>query len=288
MKAKKFLIVAIMFSTFCISLLGQTKTYPFEVKIKGHGDKAIFFIPGFASSSDVFDETVSVLEKNYTCYLLTMAGFAGVKPYPNPSYQNWVNAVADYIKDKNIHKPLLIGHSLGGVMALSLAAEYPDLLAGMINIDGTPAELSATKFLESEATKNTDCASMVKYITSMSDEQFADYSKESLKPYFIEDEQSINAMVEMFKKVDRLTFAQLGCELQNLDLRPELKKISCPSLILLNAEIKDKYKSEAEKQFEDLKTADIRFATKGQHMIMWQDKDWYLEQVNDFLGKLNK
>ncbi|MNR60835.1 hypothetical protein D3C85_1824210 [compost metagenome] len=38
-----------------------------------------------------------------------------------------------------------------------------------------------------------------------------------------------------------------------------------------------------EGQYRNLKTANFQYAGKGMHFIMYDDKDWYLGQLNNFL-----
>ena len=127
MKKYFILVIALLFSAACLNVFAQTKSYPFEVIKSGKGKQSIVFIPGFASSGEVWNETKANFEKNFTCYTLTMAGFAGVKPQPNASFKNWEDTIAAYLKENKIEKPIIIGHSMGGALALAIAADYPDL-----------------------------------------------------------------------------------------------------------------------------------------------------------------
>ena len=63
----------------------QISDYPFEFEKSGNGNRTIVLIPGFACSGEVWAETKAIYEKGYTCYTLTMAGFADAEPNPNPS-----------------------------------------------------------------------------------------------------------------------------------------------------------------------------------------------------------
>ena len=84
---KKLVIpVIIVFSTSILSeSYSQKLPYPFEFEKSGSGDASIIFIPGFASSGEVWQETRSDFESDFTCYALTMAGFAGIDPIEDPS-----------------------------------------------------------------------------------------------------------------------------------------------------------------------------------------------------------
>ena len=127
MKKYIFLVITLLFSALCLNVFGQTKSAPFEITKTGKGKQSIIFLPGFASSGDVWNETKSNFEKDFTCYVFTMAGFAGVKPQPNASFLNWETGIANYIKINKIEKPIIVGHSMGGGLALALAADYPEL-----------------------------------------------------------------------------------------------------------------------------------------------------------------
>lgn len=83
MNKSNSVIVLSLFIALCGNAFGQTKTKFFEVTKSGQGNKSIIFIPGFSCSGEVWNETKTKFEKEYSCYTLTMAGFAGVKPQEN-------------------------------------------------------------------------------------------------------------------------------------------------------------------------------------------------------------
>ncbi len=120
-------LLLILFFLFSSHTTKQHNSLPFEVKTSGHGKKSILLLPGFACSGDVWNETRVVLEKEYTCYTFTMAGFAGVTPQPNASFKNWEKAIAQFIEQNKIDKPVIIGHSMGGAWPWRLLQTIPIL-----------------------------------------------------------------------------------------------------------------------------------------------------------------
>ncbi len=280
MKKYIYLIIALLFSALCLNVFAQTKSYPFEVSKTGKGKQAIIFIPGFASSSDVWNETKTVFEKDFTCYTLTMAGFAGVKPQPNPSFENWKNEIANYIKTNKIEKPILIGHSMGGGLALAIAADYPELIGKIVVVDALPclAALSDPSFKSKE---NNDCSAMVTQMTVMTDVQFYEMQKQTM-PRLLADASKLEMVVDWSVKSDRKTFAQMYCDFFNVDLREKISSVKCPALILLESYFVN-LKPAIENQYKSLKTANFQYANKGMHFIMYDDKDWYLGQLSNFL-----
>ncbi|MDX6180595.1 alpha/beta hydrolase [Flavobacterium sp. Fl-77] len=277
---KYILIAALMFSVLCMNVAAQTKSYPFEVLKTGKGKQAILFIPGFASSADVWNEIKANFEKDFTCYALTMAGFAGVKPQPNVTFEHWETEIANYVKNNKIEKPILIGHSMGGVLALAIAADYPELIGKIVVVDALPS-LSALMNPSFQSKENNDCSPMVNQITAMTDSQFYDMQKMSI-PRLVENASKKDLIIEWSVKSDRKTFAEMYCDFSNTDLREKIATIKCPTLILLEAYFVN-LKPAIEAQYKNLKTANLQYANKGLHFIMYDDPTWYLEQLNNFI-----
>jgi len=280
MKKRSILVIASLFTTFLVNVFAQTNTYPFDIQKSGQGKQTIIFIPGFASSGVVWDETKSHFEEGYTCYTLTMPGFAGVKPQPNATFEKWASEIVHYIQENNFSKPIIVGHSMGGGLALAIASDYPELIAKIIVVDALPC-LPALMNPSFKSKKNKDCTEMIKQMTSMSDEQFHQMQSMTI-PRFLEDITKSELVVSWSVKSDRKTFAQMYCDFSNTDLRDRIKTIKCPSLILLEAPFA-KLKPVIKEQYKNLKTAKLEFAGKGLHFIMYDDKEWYLNQLEKFI-----
>lgn len=278
----KFLFITILFTVLCVNVFGQNKSYPFEVKISGKGKQSIIFIPGFASSGDVWNETKSIYEKDFTCYTLTMAGFAGVKPQANATFANWETNLADYIKENKIEKPILIGHSMGGGLALAIASDYPELIGKIIIVDALPC-LPVLMNPTFKTVEKTDCSAMVTQMTAATDAQFYQMQKMSI-PRLLADTSKHELVVGWSVKSDRKTFAEMYCDFSNTDLREKIKTIKCPSLILLEEYFKN-VKPAIEEQYKNLKNANLQYSNKGLHFIMYDDKNWYFDQLSNFITK---
>jgi pimeloyl-ACP methyl ester carboxylesterase len=281
MKKFTFLLIIMLFFLAVCNIFGQETAYPFEVKKTGKGTQSLLFIPGFASSGEVWNETTAKFEKSFTCYTLTMAGFAGTKPQADASFKDWEKAIATYIKTHKIDQPIIIGHSMGGGLALAIAADYPELVGKIVIVDTLPclAALSDPNFTSKE---NNDCTSTIEKLTAMNDEQFRKMQTQTI-PRLLADPSMQETVISWSMKSDRKTFAKMYCDFSNTDLREKIKNVQCPSLILLESFFVN-LKPSIEEQYKNLKNTNMQYASKGLHFIMYDDKDWYFNQLTHFLS----
>ncbi|MBE9466469.1 alpha/beta fold hydrolase [Dyadobacter subterraneus] len=280
MKTLTTLLIVIAFVFSGIIGFGQTKNYPFVVQKTGKGKQNIIFIPGFASSGDVWKETRAAYESGFTCYTLTMAGFAGIPAQTSPSFKNWEAAIADYIQSEKIVKPVIVGHSMGGGLALALAADYPELASKIVVVDALPC-LAALMNPNFKARENNDCAPIVSQMKSMTPDQFEKMQFMTMHQ-MVSDTSRIREIVGWSIKSDMETFGQMYCDFLNTDLRPVLEKINCPALVLLEPSFVN-YKPAIDEQYKGLKTGEFAYATKGLHFIMYDDTAWYNQQLSNFI-----
>ncbi|SDS05465.1 Pimeloyl-ACP methyl ester carboxylesterase [Mucilaginibacter mallensis] len=280
MKKTTALLIALSFILLCINVFGGAKTYPFHVKVSGKGKQVIVFIPGFACSGDVWDATKNTYGKNYTCYTLTMAGFAGVPAEATPSFKGWEDAIAAYITDNKINKPIIVGHSMGGGLALAIAADYPAIVSKIIVVDALPC-LAAMSNPDFKSNPNNDCSPVVAKLTGLTDAQFYQMQLYNI-PQLMVDTTHLKQVVNWSVTSDRRTFGTMYCDFLNTDLRTKIAGIKCPALILLESYFAT-FKPGIEAQYKNLTTAQLAYANKGKHFIMFDDTDWYNQQLAAFI-----
>jgi pimeloyl-ACP methyl ester carboxylesterase len=112
----------------------------FSVTVTGKGPDVIL-IPGLASSGHVWDTTVAQLKGRYRVHVVQVAGFAGAPVRGNatgPVVAPFVAELAQYIAATKLQKPAVIGHSLGGLSALMLAADQSEAVGKIMIVDSLP------------------------------------------------------------------------------------------------------------------------------------------------------
>jgi pimeloyl-ACP methyl ester carboxylesterase len=99
---------------------------------------AVLFIPGLSSSGEVWAESAAQLG-DYDVHAVTLAGFAGLPPVENPAFLPAMrDALIDHIETEELGPVAIAGHSLGGQLALQIAAERPDLVDRVLVVDSVP------------------------------------------------------------------------------------------------------------------------------------------------------
>jgi len=121
------------------SPLSYTSEDGVQVHYTQHGNvsnPALVFIPGWGGERWTWNLQVEKFSNDYLCILVDFPGFGDTKLPELPTSVNYIaNLIAltlDHIKVSNCH---VIGHSFGGVLALTLAGSRPDLAQKVIGVD---------------------------------------------------------------------------------------------------------------------------------------------------------
>lgn len=111
-----------------------------SVQVIGKGSPVIL-IPGLSSPRAVWDEVAPELARGHSVYLVQVNGFGGDDPRGNLKPGVLAGIVADLdalIVREKLGKPAVIGHSMGGLVGMMLAARYPDRLGRLMIVDALP------------------------------------------------------------------------------------------------------------------------------------------------------
>ncbi|MGI8840723.1 MAG: alpha/beta fold hydrolase [Caulobacteraceae bacterium] len=111
-----------------------------SVEVVGTGPDLIF-IPGLASSRDTWRATAERLRGRFRLHLVQVAGFAGEPARANaagPVLIPTAEAIDAYITDQKLAPATVIGHSMGGTIALWLAEHHPADLKKVMIVDAAP------------------------------------------------------------------------------------------------------------------------------------------------------
>lgn len=114
-----------------------------NVTIKGSGEKTLVFIHGFASSQKAWQWITPAFEATHTLILLDLVGSgeSDMEAYDEQRYQSLkshVEDISEVLSTLDVEEATVIGHSLGGMIALMLANHRPDLVKQVVLIGASP------------------------------------------------------------------------------------------------------------------------------------------------------
>lgn len=110
------------------------------VEVRGAGPD-IILIPGLASTSAVWKRTAEALDDRYRVHLVTVRGFGDVPAGGNGDGLVGGPAAAEirrYMALQQLERPALIGHSMGGQIALRVAADAGPRVGRVMVVDASP------------------------------------------------------------------------------------------------------------------------------------------------------
>ena len=232
-----------------------------SVQIRGEGPDVIL-IPGLTNGRTLWDGTVQAVP-GYRYHLIQVAGFAGDPARGNASgrvVSSVAEEVARYIREAKLDRPALIGHSMGGTVAMMVAARYPTRVGKVMAVDILPAPASGFGFAGAQ-------------IRPLADALFGSLMSTP------GGRRTLDNLIGRFggsgianSRSDSGVVAHATHELATTDLTPELPRIKAPLTVV--------YAVPGNAQ--DAPAVD-RLVPGATHMIMYSQPQRFHAEVREFL-----
>jgi N-formylmaleamate deformylase len=292
----KLLAIALLVAAACSAPATSTTTTTvtqaavaptaFSVKVSGAG-RPVIFIPGLASPGSVWDGTIAHLGGKVQAHVLTLAGFAGQPPIAPPFMQQVHDQIIDYIKSNHLDHPVIVGHSLGGVMSLWLAETDPDIGA-VIDVDGMPFLAGVMDPSMTSAKATAQGKAIRDEMVKMTPDQFTEQMKQSIAG-MITKPDDVSRMVTESMKSDHGTMATAIAELIAIDLRPDLAKITVPVVIIASSVREDANPDQIaaawHSQIDAIPHVDFQTVAQAKHFVMIDQPEAFYALVDKALAR---
>lgn len=247
-----------------------------SVQVRGEGPDVIL-IPGLTNGRSVWDGTVRAIP-GYRYHLVQVAGFAGDPARGNAEGQVVASVAAEiarYIAEAKLVAPAVIGHSMGGVVAMMLGARHPTRVGKVMAVDILPSPAAGFGF-EAAGVKPWADAIFGSLLSSP------------------EGRQTLERIVGGYgggavarSRSDSNVVARATHELATTDLTPELPKIrapftvvyAVPSDIQAAAPIDRRYAA----AYAKAPKARLRRVPGSGHMVMYDQPQRFASEVREFL-----
>lgn len=253
-----------------------------HIKIEGEG-KPLLFLPGFANSTEVWNETIKHLEGDYQYHLVDYAGFNGLPPIETPWLPQVKKAILNYIVQNDLKDVTIIGHSLGGTLALYLAAELGDRVEKIIVVDGLP-NTAGLMFPNQESGSYSYDNPYANSQLTMPEDNFKQIISQQVQ-MMCKNVDKHEIITQWMINTDRKTYVHGYIDYLNFDATTHLKNINSEVYILAatsygKAQTEQVYKS----QYQNLEKYDIRYAEDAAHYIMFDQPEWFYKQLDEILN----
>lgn len=202
-------------------------------------------------------------------YALDLPGHGKSGGRGQQTISTYARVVLEWLDEIEAEQTILIGHSMGGAIALTLALEAPERVCGL-GLIGSGARLHVAPQIIESAASSTTFHNAIQTVVGQS---FSPHSSEQLL------EQAARRMAEIRSTVLHGDF--LACE--SFDVSERIAEIQCPTLVVCGAE--DKMTPLRSSQFlaNTIPHARLEVIPEAGHMCMLEQPQLVAAKINKFI-----
>jgi len=257
-----------------ISYRGKKINY----SVQGEG-KPVILIHGFAEDATIWAEQVNLLKENFRLVVPDIPGSGKSEMVDqNAGMEDHANCIMAIIDMENISACTMIGHSMGGYIALAFAEKYPEQLNGL-------GLFHSTTYADSEEKKDARKKS-ISFIRQYGAAAFVEQTTPNL---FSENSKKQNpeviaALINRYSGFDPLSLISYYEAMINRPDRTEvLKEFSEPVMFIIGEEDKAVPMQHSLEQCHIPAVSFVHVANNTAHMGMIEDSRACTTFLDDFL-----
>jgi pimeloyl-ACP methyl ester carboxylesterase len=247
-------------------------------EVFGHG-RPVLFLHGWLGSWRYWYPTMQVVAEQFRTYSFDFLGFGeSRRKTTEESIRAYSQQVIRFMDELGIDRIALVGHSMGGMVAMKTALDYPDRVQRVVTV-GAPFNGHSISWLlkltQNQALANT----------------FARWSwlRRTLFHFFLGQDYDTPGTEEVLDdsmKSNAETLRATVCSMLHTDLRPELPRLNVPALIV-HGRRDDVVNPNQVKLFRDIAMADVMVMGKSRHFPFSDEPDAFNERILRFLKEMS-
>lgn len=266
-----------------LTLSSPARAAPFassrlSVRVAGSGPDVIL-IPGLTAGRDIWSATVAAVP-GYRYHLVQVAGFAGTGAGGNAAGEvlpALTTELARYIRAAGLRAPAVIGHSMGGTLAMMLAARHRGIAGRIMVVDMLPAPAGLL-------------GSTAAGVRPLADWLFRNFGSspagQQLFASMLRGQGGAGA-----RNSDPDLVARVTHELAVTDLTPELGRIAVPMTIVYatppaaQGVDPERIAAETVRAYRGARAAQLRRVPNSGHMLMLDQPKLWARELKAFLTR---
>ena len=237
--------------------------------------KTVVLLHGFGEDSTIWHDYTSVLEENYTIILPDYSRKSDLK-----TIEQYADFVYEVIQKQGVEKCAIIGHSMGGYIALAFAEKYPTMVSGL-------GLFHSTSFADSDEKKEARTKN-IEFIQKHGSALFIRastpnlYAEEFVKrnPALIENHIEIASQIS-----PEALMAGMQAMRDRPDRRSVLKALRCVVMFIIGEKDKSVSPADAKSQIMMPRYFSSSILDNVAHMGMIEERDHCLAFLEKFLLK---
>lgn len=277
----------------------QTLAVNDSVKIgyyeKGEG-KTLLMVHGLGGYMKNWEQNIDALSEEYHCVVIDLPGYwssAVKEAWQSDDYMEFfARQLIAFIQQKELEEPVLMGHSMGGQVAIVAALKAPELFSKLI--------LAAPAGIE---TFRPQQAAMLKQISQpevmMKQEEPA--IRQAFAINFYQQPEGLEAMIQDRLWLKETPYFKSYCQIVsngvkgmlNHPVRENLAQLEVPTLIIYGTEdrlIPNKYlhpdlstKAIAQAAADEIPNAELVLIPEAGHLLQYERPEAFNQAVMDYL-----
>lgn len=269
------------------------------VLVEGDGPDVVL-IPGLSSPRGVWGATADRLKSSHRLHRVQIRGFgddAGVNaegPVLDPMMREVADYIDDCITDQGRAAPAIIGHSMGGLTGLMIAARAPGEVARLMIVDALPfigTLFNPAATAESTKPQAEQMAAMMRaqYGQPAPATPVTDPGPASMAAGMSNSAAGRTAIAGWMRQADPRVTAQVFYDVMTTDMRGELGAVAVPVTLLYAQDdalmTPERAKAAFEPQYAGLARFSAHMVPGSRHFIMLDQPEAFAKAVDAFLAE---
>lgn len=223
-------------------------------EVRGEGKNLIYVHGNFASHC-WFDEVMDI--EGYKTYALDLPNFGDSDRINEFSIETYASYLWKFIKNLEIEKTILVGHSLGGAVVLKCALDHPKEISALLLVDPAPANGLKTP--------------QENYPILKSFKRRADLLEAALASVMPTRKEMAKILVKEALKMNPESFTENARALEKYDYSDEISNLNIPVKIIFGTLDAIVPRNELEKMSTKMQNAELKILKGVGHSLMIED-----------------
>jgi pimeloyl-[acyl-carrier protein] methyl ester esterase len=194
----------------------------------------LVFLHGWTMEGDIFAGTIRRLGSDFACHAPDLPGHGGHASDFPLTIDGCADFVADYLRRQGLERPIIVGWSLGAMVAWTLASRRPDVaLSGLATIDMSPKIVNDVNW--SLGIRNFEARQNERTLLAIAGDWSAFAARVNAGMYASGSQETHPETLKIIRRQKPAAMASLWASLAQADARTILTTLACPALVMKGA-----------------------------------------------------